>query len=426
MSDQQPELIKPEHLPTRLRWKKLFSFLPLPPDPQPSGRGRPPVPPSVLLKGLIYQRLSRLRFLRQLHTQLLENRGICTALGMSAYQEPPSLERFSAYLSDTANFDLQHIRRGLVFDLISLEVVKGVTIALDSCPIASWVRENNLKTNMHKRRWDKEHRCKGDADARLGVSIHFPNPGKKRVDYFWGYRNHVATDADAELPLWEITEPNSVGEVTVAPRLLTAAKDELHLPVTAVLGDAEYDAAPILRYIQDEMQAEVFIPRNPRSIQDYEGFVRYGETVTCPGGLLMNRKGRMTVNGITYVQYRCPFYYGHAPDLLMCPADHPKFTRQQGCNYLWRLTDNPRDRIPYHTGYFKARYKQRTGIERAFSRLLAITLEEPSVRGLSSIRNHCTIAHIATLLVANAAVRMGCADQCRFVRTFVPNLLREQ
>lgn len=424
MNSHQPELLQPEHLPTRLRWEKLFGFLPLPPDPEPTGRGRPPVPPSVLLKGLVYQRLSRLPFLRQLHTQLLENRGICTALGLSAYQPPPSLERFSAYLSDTANADLQKIRVGLVLELISLGVVQGFTIALDSCPIASWVRENNLKTNMNKRRWDKEHRCKGDPDARLGVNIHFPNPDKKRVDYFWGYRNHAIVDADAELPLWEITEPNSVGEVTVARLLLVAAKDELHLPVTAVLGDTEYDAEGILRYIQDEMKAEVFIPRNPRSIQDHNGFMRQGENVACPGGLSMNRKGRMTVNGITYVQYRCPFYYGRAPDLLMCPADHPKFTKQQGCNYLWRLTGNPRDRIPYHTGYFKEHYKQRTGIERAFSRLLAITLEEPSVRGLASIRNHCTISHIATLLVAKAAVKMGCADRCRFVRTFVPNLLR--
>ena len=109
-------------------------------------------------------------------------------------------------------------------------------------------------------------------------------------------------------------------------------------------------------------------------------------------------------------------------DLLICPADHPKFSRQQGCNYLWRLTDNPRDRVPYHTAYFAERYNQRTGVERVFSRLLTITMEEPSVRGLASIRNHCTIAHIATLLVAKAAASTGCADRCRFVRTFVPNL----
>ena len=107
----------------------------------------------------------------------------------------------------------------------------------------------------------------------------------------------------------------------------------------------------------------------------------------------------------------------------MCPSDHPKFSKQQGCNYLWRLTDNQRDRIPCHTAYFTERYNQRTGVERVFSRLFAITMEEPSVRGLASIGNHCTIAHIATLLVAKAAAQSGCSDHCRFVRTFVPTVL---
>jgi len=426
MDPQQPELIDPEHLPPRLRWERLFRLLPLPPDPQPTGPGRPGTPPSGLLKGLIYQRLTRLRFLRQLHTQLLENPSLCAAIGQDAYRSPPSLERFSAYLADTPNDELQTIRRQLVADLVRLKVITGATIILDSCPVASWVRENNLKTDLRQRRWDREHRCKGDLDARLGVRIHFPNPNQRRIDYFWGYRNHVTVDADAELGLWEITEPNSVGEVTVALRLLAAVKDELRLPVTAVLGDAEYDAEDILRFIQQQMKADAFIPRNPRSIQDHEGFTRQGDAVICPGSLPMNRKGRMTVHGITYVQYCCPFYYGHKPDLLMCPAAHPKFTSQRGCNYLWRLTDNPRDRIAYNTADFKERYNQRTGIERLFSRLLTVTMEEPTVHGLASIRNHCTIAHIATLLVAKAAAHMGSADRCRFVRTFVPNLLADE
>ena len=87
MSDQ-PELLQPEHLPPRVKWEKLFSFLPLPADPQPKGRGRPPTPPSVVLKALIYQRLARLQFLRQLHTQLLENPSIWAALGADPYRKP--------------------------------------------------------------------------------------------------------------------------------------------------------------------------------------------------------------------------------------------------------------------------------------------------------------------------------------------------
>ena len=49
--DQQPELIQPEHLSPRLRWEKLFAFLP--PWPElPAQYGRKPYEWSALLKAL--------------------------------------------------------------------------------------------------------------------------------------------------------------------------------------------------------------------------------------------------------------------------------------------------------------------------------------------------------------------------------------
>jgi hypothetical protein len=62
-------------------------------------------------------------------------------------------------------------------------------------------------------------------------------------------------------------------------------------------------------------------------------------------------------------------------------------------------------------------------VERVFSRLLAIAMQKPTVKGLRSIRNHCTVAHITVLLVALTAHRMGCNDKIRFVKSFAPNFL---
>lgn len=88
---KQPELIQPEHLSPRLRWERLFQFLP--PWPQPAARsGRRPVDRLSLLKALIYQRLRRIKFLRDLHTLLGDNPPIMAALGFGPYQRPPSLE----------------------------------------------------------------------------------------------------------------------------------------------------------------------------------------------------------------------------------------------------------------------------------------------------------------------------------------------
>lgn len=419
---KQPELIQPEHLAPRLQWRKLFQFLPAWPR-EPAKTGRKATSRDSLLKACIYQRLSRKRFLRDLHTHLMDNPPIMAALGFNPYQKPPSLERFSSFLSDSPHYILQNIRAELTQTLIDLGVISGTHVGFDSCPIASWVKENNLKTSFRHRRYDKTMPPKGDPDARLGVRIHYPNPGKSQVAYFWGYRNHALVDLESELPLWEITEPNSVGESTVAIPLLDATSSCFHLKFQSVTGDAEYDVEALLKHIFHNIEAKVFIPYNARNAQDKSGFRRDGQKVFCAANLSMYRRGQMTVKGITYIQYSCPFYYGPHPGLLICPADHPKFTKQKGCNYLWRITDNIRDRIPYGTEDFKEHYNRRTAIERVFSRLLAITIQEPSVRGLSSVRNHCTLSHIAVLLVALAAHKLGCNDKILFVRTFVPYFL---
>jgi hypothetical protein len=276
---------------------------------------------------------------------------------------------------------------------------------------------------LRHNRFDKTSPPQADPDARLGVRIHYPFPDKSEVQYFWGYRNHTLADLEAELPLWEITQPNSVGEVTAALPLLSSATATLGLHPQSISGDAEYDVEALLRYIVHDLKAKPFMAYNRRNAQDQSGFRREAQRAFCPANLPMHRHGRMSVKGITYIQYRCPLHYGPHPELLLCPANHPKFTEQKGCNYLWRLTDSVRDQIPYGSPDFKEHYNRRTAVERIFSRLLTITLQEPSVRGLRSVRNHCTISHIAVLLVAWAAYQLGHESKTRFIATLVPNFL---
>jgi hypothetical protein len=424
----QPELIQPEQLPLRVRWEKLLELLPPWPDspaerePKPE-RGRKPYDRNALLKALICQRLRRRRFLQDLRRDLLESPPLLAAMGFDPYGLPPSLERFSAFLADTPHARLQTIRLELAQRLLREGVVTGRHLGLDSCPIASWVRENNLKTSLRHSRFDKDHPPKGDPDARLGVRIHYPFPDKSEVQYFWGYRNHTLADLQTEVPLWEITQPNSIGEVSVAQPLLAEAVKALDLHPESICGDAEYDAESLLRYIVHDLKAQPFMAYNRRNVQDHEGFRREAERVFCPAKLLMYRYGRMTVKRSTYIQYRCPLHYGPHPELLLCPANHPKFSRQKGCNFLWRVSDSIRDQIPYGTPQFAEHYNRRSAVERIFSRLLTVTIQEPSVRGLASVRNHCTISHIAVLLVALAAHRYGHDDKIRFVSTFVPDFL---
>jgi len=415
-------LLPPESIPPRATYEKLFENLPPIPSKH-TGRGRPPVSKKALLKGLIYRNLRGIHKLVELEFELLNNPSIAEPLGLDPLKKTPSDERFSEFLRSNPNGYFQVIREALVQELIHEGVISGRGVGLDSCPIAAHVKENNLKTSI-KDRYEKHRLLPGDKDARLGVSIHFPSPFQRKVHYFWGYRNHIITDLDSELPLVEITLQANKDEKKVALPLLNRLHQEFSLPIEVVAGDANYDVEEILQYIIEDMKAEAMVPRNPRNVQNTPYTIKK-EIVYCQADLPMHRKGKMTTKGITYLQYNCPLHWSKEfkGQYLLCPAGHPKFLDQKGCNVLIRMTPSIREKINYGTQRFKKTYNKRTCVERVFSRLLAISMQNPTVKGLRAIRNHCTIAHITVLLVALTAHRMGCKDKIRFVKTFVPNFL---
>ena len=49
-------------------------------------------------------------------------------------------------------------------------------------------------------------------------------------------------------------------------------------------------------------------------------------------------------------------------------------------------------------------------------------MQNPSVRGLRAISNHCIIAHITVLLVALTATGTDNKDKIRFIKSFLPNI----
>jgi len=102
---------------------------------------------------------------------------------------------------------------------------------LDACPIKAKVKQNNLKTNM-RNRFCKESPPKNDPESRLGVLATFPS-GKKKVEFFWGYRNHIINDAVSELPLVEITLPANVRGTSVVLPQSNFIKEQLSLKINA-------------------------------------------------------------------------------------------------------------------------------------------------------------------------------------------------
>ena len=417
-------LFDPAKLPPSIRYDNLFSNLP-PLETPFSERGRHPISRNSLLKALIYRGLRKLATLSDLVFELDNNPSMAQSVGLNPLAKVPSVERFSSFIRDTNNTDLQAIRTQLVDNLIRTGVLSGSVVAIDACPIAAQVKENNLKTAVANR-FDKERRPKGDPEARLGVMIHFPKPFQKEVRYYWGYRNHILCDVPTELPLWEITKPANISEIKLAQSIIKNAHQRFMLPIITVIGDAEYDAEEILKFIIKGLQAEAVIPRNPRNEQP-KGYQIKGNHIICEGGLAMYRKGKMRPKrtGILYCQYTCPIYYDKVirHQYIVCPIYHPKFLKGKGCNVLIRLEPSVRKEVDYGTRRFKKLQNTRTSVEWVFSRLLSIAMQNPTVKGLKAISNHCTIAHITVLLVALTAWSSGQKDKIRFVKSFVPNFL---
>jgi transposase len=410
-------------LSPRVKYNLLFEHLPSLPIKE-RGRGRPSFPQDALLKAFIYKALRRIKTLSDLAFELKNNPIVSQALGFNPYQSLPSIERFSQFLRQNPNEVLQSVRTQLVQLLLAEGVVTGEHLALDSCPILAKVRQNNLKTPSAQR-FEKSHLPKADPDARLGVLMHFLHPNKKLARYFWGYRNHIVADAHEELPLWEITHPADVSEIHQAIPLLRKTKQSFSVSIRTVSGDGVYDTENILCFIIDDLKAQAIIPRNPRGEKTASHSFK-GSSVFCQADLPMRRKGKMTVKkaGITYLQYCCPIHFGKEKQRhLLCPVAHPKFTTQKGCNVLIRLTPSIRERIDYGSKAFKELQKKRTSVERIFSRLLSISMQDLPVYGIEAVKNYCTIAHITVLLIALAANRTGYTNKVRFVRSFVPNFL---
>jgi len=98
-------LFNPEDLPPRIRYEKLFNHLP-PMEETSKKRGRPPFPKDAILRALIYRHLRGLPSLADLAFELENNPMMAEVLGFSAFERPPSKERFSCFLRTTVNRDL--------------------------------------------------------------------------------------------------------------------------------------------------------------------------------------------------------------------------------------------------------------------------------------------------------------------------------
>ena len=150
------------------------------------------------------------------------------------------MERFSSFLKNVHNGELQKIRFQLTHQLINFGVITRECFSIDSSPIPDLVKENNLKTNLRSR-FSKTCIPKGSPDACLGSMVIYLKPNEKQTLCFWSFRDHVVIDAKAELLLWQIIKLANVHEPVIFLPIFKLIQREFHLSIKAVMGDAIYD-----------------------------------------------------------------------------------------------------------------------------------------------------------------------------------------
>ena len=423
---QQP-LFNPEEIFDRplKRYELFFSVLDLSSLDKVSCLGRKPVSRSAIARALIFKNLRSIANLSDLSNELFERPALSSVLGFIPGDRPVPVERFSCFLKDTDNEVLQEIRVALVRKLIECKIIKGKYLSVDSCPILANVKENNLKTSV-RYRFLKDRPPKNDKDCKIGVFPTFTS-GKTKVEFFWGYRNHIINDCESELPLAEITIAANVRGTSVIIPQLDFVKNSLNLKPSAVIADSEYDSAAIIEYIVKNLDARPRISINPRRSVPTTTKLSSSGVPLCIAGFEMLSRGIFMDRAQNRKRHKfvCPIKGSKkfAKDHPYCPWLHPRFVEGTGCYTYLRvdLDKSIRTNIDYGSESFKMDLNRRTSSERVFSRLLSILMQKPSVVGLIATANLCTISHITVLAVAYFSSFVKEPNKIRFVKSFLPN-----
>jgi len=418
----QPNLLFTKELSNDYLKKVESIFSSLPAIERNSLQGRPPHHPLAMLNALIFKNLRGISNLTELAREINFHPAIAQACGFKSF---PCKERFSSFLKDTPNQFFQNIREKLVLELIKLREIQGKYISTDSCPVKAPVRENNLKTNVANR-FDKTRIPKTDPECRLGVYVVYPK--ERKVQFFWGYKNHILNDAVSELPVAEITTPANIHDSQLLVPQLKYFKGHFPLRIQAVIGDAGFDSSSIIEFIVKNLKAKPVIAKNPRVGSNPDIRLSSNGIPVCIAGLELISWGKFYDKKRGYVRHKfvCPLKARKkiARKVGFCPWNHPNFFNNRfGCVVNLKEDADPsiRNSIDYGSQTFKKLYALRTSSERIFSRFLTFCMQDPSIRGLNANSNVCTIAHTTLLALALSAVRNGQSDKIRFIKRLVPH-----
>ena len=321
--------------------------------------------------------------------------------GFDISKNLPSYTKFERFIKNINHDILSTIMQSQVLKAYDLNLIDTSFIGLDSTPIHANTSHNNPKS-FKKNKFKKSNHPSSDKDCGLGVHTASNQYNNKNFDYYWGYKNHVLVDCITGLPIYDLTTTANIADSSVTVDILEKVNAFIPLDECTFIADKGYDVKNIYNTVHNVYHGDCCIPINKRGTKNPKK-LPCGNPI-CDSGLAMHRDGKFSDNGRTRQKFCCPFKRSGSGQ---CPCNHKNWNngkKNRGCTKYVTVPDDYRLSIDRDSIAFKSVYALRTECERYNSRFKNTGQERMWVRNQNSVANLNTIAHIALLSIAIAAV----------------------
>ncbi|MCH8026447.1 MAG: transposase, partial [Chloroflexi bacterium] len=253
----------------------------------------------------------------------------------------------------------------------------GAIVAVDATDVKAWANGLHQET---------------DPDAGTGAK----HKSSRRF-YWYGYKVHLAVDADSELPIsFTVTRANVYDGKHLAPVLKEAQQQYDWFRPAHVLADKGYDAKACFQFVGEEMKAiPVIDVQKTRAKKARDARPCEAMPVITPAGTHY-RCERLPYDPICTRFGRCP--------LLPMFVDGP-LNQATAAPYFEQYSP-----FPYGSKEWKSLYNKRVSVERVFGRLKGYRkLNAVRTRGMAKVWLHVALS----LLTMNAAAVVNVDGEVR-------------
>ncbi len=396
-------------------YDKLFFNLDLSEFPESTAKtGRTGFSKRALLCAFIVMKCECFSCITDLVDYLNNNLIIAHYCGFNIMKSLPSYWTFDRFIRKLDNRLLKNLMQSQVLKLSEMGIIDTSFIALDSTPISANTRQNNPKS-FAKNKFSKDNQPKSDKDCRLGVHTASNQHNERNFEYYWGYKNHILVDCITGLPIFEMTTAANAADSTVTLDILSQTNNFISIDECTFLADKGYDVKAIYNTVKDVYHGECVIPLNTRNTKNPKKLPS-GHPI-CDAGLAMHKDGKFSDNGRTRQKYCCPFKRSKSG---CCPCNHKNWNngkKTKGCTKYVTLPDDYRLSIDRECISFKKIYALRTESERYNSRFKQTGQERLWVHSFNAAQNLNSVAHIALLAVALAAIAVKSESSYRSLKS---------